>query len=137
MMMGVKYSSNFDEVKRKVSDTAAKRAFEAANKVKSNWVRKLSGEGSGREYTIPGTNTTYTASAPGNPPATMLGDLRQSAKLQVFEEGKNYGYAVGSALKKAVWLEKGTSQMLPRPSLKPAAKETEREIGRLFGKEWF
>lgn len=135
--MAVKYSSNFDSVKRKVNDTAAKRAFAAANKIKSNWVRKLTGEGTGREYRVPGTNRTYIASSPGEPPATMFGDLRQSPKLQVFEEGKNYGYAVGSGLKKAVWLEKGTSKMKPRPSLRPAARETEREIGRLLGKEWF
>ena len=134
--MGVRYESNFDAVKKKVNDVAAKKAFAAANTIKNNWVRKLSGAGTGREYTIPGTNTTYTASAPGNPPAVQFGDLLQSPQLQVFEEGGNYGYSVGSHLKYAPMLEAGTYKMKPRPSLKPAQKESMDEIKRIMEREW-
>lgn len=109
-------------------------------------IKALRGGRSGRTYIVPGTGGTkkenvtvnvkaprykissYTrgqkkrygvkhqASAPGEAPATMLGDLRTSYKFIVKDD-----YAmVGSPLKYALALEKGTSTMAPRPLLKPA-----------------
>lgn len=109
-------------------------------------IKSLRGGGSGRTYIVPGTGGTrkenvtvnvkhsrykissYTraqkkrygvnhkASAPGEAPATMLGDLRTSYKFIVKDD-----YAmVGSPLDYALSLEKGTSKMAPRPHLKPA-----------------
>jgi len=41
-------------------------------------LEKLSGQRTGKRYLVPGTSVTYQASAPGEPPATMLGNLRKS-----------------------------------------------------------
>lgn len=117
-------------------------------------IKLLRGTGGGRMYYVPGTGGVrkqpitvktkhprykvssytrnglkrygrqYQASAPGQPPATRLGDLRTSYRFQV---KKNYA-EVGSPLKYALALEKGTSRMAPRPHLKPALMQNRARI---------
>lgn len=114
-------------------------------------VNQLTGEGTGREYNVPGTGqirkveiitrrgyrmrvnkrvgaTTYTASAPGEAPASRLGQLRQSYRFRV--TGPNYMEVgeVGSPLERALWLEKGTERIAARPHLQAAFEERRREI---------
>lgn len=43
---------------------------------------ELTQAGGGREYTVPGTNATYRASAPGAPPAVQTGHLSRSVMLE-------------------------------------------------------
>lgn len=50
----------------------------AAKHIHGAVVEKLAGQRSGRIYRVPGTSgATHQASAPGEPPAVMLGDLRK------------------------------------------------------------
>lgn len=79
-------------------------------------VRQLTGSRSGRIYRIPGTSRRYTASAPGEAPATRTGDLRTSYRFKVYQKSA----VVGSPLMYALHLEKGTSKMAPRPHIAPA-----------------
>jgi len=41
-------------------------------------VEKLSGQRTGKIYRVPGRKTFYQASSPGEPPASMLGNLRKN-----------------------------------------------------------
>lgn len=132
--MTVRYTSNISQVKKQISKTAGERAFRCANAVKTEWVKLLSGQGKGRIYRVPGTQKTYQASAPGDPPAVLFGDLKRSPEIKVWSNGS--GYQVGSNLLKALWLEKGTSQMKPRPSLKPAYNKAKPELKRILERRW-
>lgn len=87
-------------------------------------IRLLRGGRSGATYKIPGTMRYYQASAPGEAPATRLGDLRTSYRFIV----QTSEAAVGSPLDYALWLEKGTSKMAPRPHLQPAYQQNKGRI---------
>lgn len=135
--MTTRFTSNLKAVKGELRKKSLQKAFTAANEIKSNWVKKLSNTGKGRVYKIPGTNVTYTASSPGDPPAVMLGNLKNSLQIKIFEEGGNVGYQIGSDLLTALWMEKGTSNILPRPSLEPAKNESLPTIKKIMEDRWF
>lgn len=87
-------------------------------------IKLLRGTRSGATYKIPGTMRYYRASSPGEAPATRLGDLRTSYRFIV--QGNEA--AVGSPLDYALWLEKGTSKMAPRPHLETAYQQNKGRI---------
>ena len=62
-------------------------------------------------------------SLPNNPPAVDTGNLRNSIRFEVHEQGTNIYGVVGSTQKNpdyAVYTEYGTTKMQPRPWLRPA-----------------
>jgi hypothetical protein len=59
----------------------------------------------------------YRASAPGEPPARRFGKLIQSIQMRTRMNRQSATAWVGSDEKYAVWLEKGTKRMAPRPWL--------------------
>lgn len=80
----------------------------------------------GRVYPIPGTGASYTASAPGQPPAIREGHYRDSWKA---DPAVRYGLQVIANVfsdemvgpyRLAELLEFGTVKMAPRPHLQPA-----------------
>lgn len=117
-------------------------------------IKELRGTRSGYEYPVPGTGkvvnaekqlpngrtfyfrklegaTYYTASAPGEAPASVTGDLRTSYRFQVGD-----GVAeIGSPLEKAVWLEMGTQDIAPRPHLSTAYRKSEKQIKDALDRE--
>lgn len=96
-------------------------------------VKILRGSRSGRIYRVPGTQRTYQASAPGEAPASRLGDLRTSYRFLV----RKNEVLVGTPLHYAVPLEKGSRKMAPRPHLKKAYMLNRSAIlGHLNG-TWF
>lgn len=127
------YKSYFNEAKSEIEKAKAKKAMEAAVHVRNKVVEKLSGNGTGRTYKVPGTGRTYTASSPGQPPAVLFGDLRQSIQF----DAKDETAIVGSGLEKSKWLEFGTGRIAPRPFLKPTFVEEVDAIGQILGKTWF
>ena len=80
----------------------------------------LSGAKSGRQYYVNGAR--HTASAPGQPPANVTGELVRSIKVSkernksTININKNY----------AIFLEFGTSKMRPRPFIIPAFLKTKK-----------
>ena len=118
----------------------------------------LTGGRSGRVYPVPGTGrvqqvevmtrrgrmkvrkrvgaTMYTASAPGEPPASLFGQLRQSYRFKL--TGPNYKEVgeVGTPLVKAVWLEKGTNRIAPRPHVREGFDNNREEIFRQLRRRW-
>jgi len=167
----VKLTSFLGEVAKRLEDEARERTFAAANVVKQDWLKQLSGARTGRFYRIPGTHRArrsgaarrvraqfkkgqsatstgaasllatagrsgfYRASAPGEAPAVALGDLRRSVKA-VSRRGAdgNWEALVGSDMEKAPWLEFGTRNMAPRPSLRPALEHTRGAVHGILGR---
>jgi hypothetical protein len=139
------------EFEKKCEEAITKGAFLVHGEV----VETLSGKRSGFKYPVPGTGkvvnkekelangrvfhyrklegaTYYRASAPGEPPAVRLGDLRTDYKAKVTGQGSKAVGLVGSRLDYSVYLEKGTSDMHPRPHLKPSFQAMEEEVQKLF-----
>lgn len=99
-------------------------AVERAAQHFANAVKKtLTGPRHGRIYRVRGR--LHQASAPGEPPAVLRGELRQSITVgEVIHEGWDISCEVGSALDKALRLEVGGVdsrgvRILPRPYFEP------------------
>lgn len=96
----------------------------------------LTGNRTGRKYRVPGTKKkTYRASAPGEAPARMLGNLATDYKPKV----KGFIGVIGAMLLYALWLEKGTKgkrKMAPRPHLGIAFEKNRNEIIRILSKDY-
>jgi len=137
MPIEIVFEERIDEAIKKIADHAEERMLEAVNEVRNATLETLSGSRSGRIYKVPGTGVEYTASAPGEPPAVQLGDLRKSVKGGIEKEGKDVIGFVGSELPKASMLEMGTSKMLPRPWLRPSFEKSSDKIKEIFTKVWF
>ena len=137
MPIEIVFEEHIGEVIRKIADHAEERMLEAVDEVRNATLETLSGSRSGRIYKVPGTGVYYTASAPGEPPAVQLGDLRKSVKGGIEKEGKTVIGFVGSELPKASMLEMGTSKMLPRPWLRPSFEKSSDKIKEIFTKVWF
>ena len=136
MLAKIKFTRNLDQVVKKIDDMAAQRMAETCLHVQNKTKEKLSGNRTGRTYRVPGTNRTYTASAPGEPPAQMHGQLRNSIQFRV-KGGRTVSGEVGSGLKKAPMLEFGTRKMAARPFLRPTFQEELPEIKNILSRRWF
>lgn len=119
-------------IKQMQSDSF-KRMIKAVNIARNETLKTLSGNRSGRTYKVPGTQRTYTASAPGEAPAQATGELRQSVKISVDIEGAEIIGKVGTDLPYAPCLEYGTKKMAARPWLRPSLEKSEPEIKRALG----
>lgn len=137
-MLGIKIElkRNLNKVIGALDNIAGQRMTEACIHVQNKTKEKLSGKRTGRVYRVPGTNRTYTASAPGEPPAVMTGQLRTSIKYRIVGDMKVTG-EVGSELKKAVELEFGTERIKPRPFLRPTFQEELPKIKNILSRRWF
>jgi hypothetical protein len=145
--MPVQFTSYLVDVEAALEQEAKRRTLAAANLVRTQVLLKLSGGRSGRTYRVPGTKRTYSASAPGEAPASVLGDLRRA--YQVAElDAPQLGHAVGAATAetdregnsvgaRALHLERGTRRMAARPHLQPAFEEVKDEIEGIFTERWF
>ena len=92
-------------------------------------LEELTGEREGRTYRIPGTEKTYQASKPGEPPASRVGDLRRKYTFRT----KGHAAEVGNPLEYAYYLEKGTRKMAPRPHVIPAYEKNRDLINKALG----
>jgi hypothetical protein len=135
--MTMTFSSNLNAVNAMIDRESRVRINDAQDALRNAWLNRLSGERSGRTYKIPGTNRTYVASAPGEAPASRLGDLRRSVdKSPVERIDGEYAGSVGSPLDKSVMLELGTRRMGARPSLQPAIEDAREEIHKILSERW-
>ena len=92
----------------------------------------------GREYKIPGTQTTYTASAPGEPPAIREGIYSNgwtSTKAFRTQRGvaaaavNNIATEAGDPI--GLLLEDGTVRMAPRPHIREGMLRAEPQVDAL------
>ena len=124
------------EVMHSMEQTASKRMAEAVNVVRNTVLETLSGTRSGRTYKVPGTQRTYTASAPGEPPAQATAGLRQSIKGTVEGEGRKVIGKVGTPLDYGKHLEFGTHRMKPRPWLKISFEKSLSKVKSILSRRW-
>ena len=137
MGIDITFKSNIKELMKKIDSTAKGRMLEAVMEVRSKTLVKLSGQRSGRTYFVPGTHKTYTASAPGQPPAVATAGLRQSIKGTVETEGKQVVGRVGTDLDYGRRLEFGTRKMAARPWLRKSFEEAEAKVKEIYVRVWF
>ena len=131
------YTSHVKEVNSKF-DNSCRRAVEAgAHAWRNGILQTLTGNRHGRVYFVPGTHKEYTASAPGEAPASATGDLRTSYDIKVISDTEAH---VGTPLKKAVALEYGTEvdgkqRMAPRPHFWISYTNNEKAIRKAIEDE--
>lgn len=136
--MGIKVTQKFNtkEVVRSIKHAASRRVLEAVQVVRNQTLETLSGSRSGRTYRVPGTGRTYTASAPGEPPAQATSELRQSVKTSVSSAGRKIVGKVGSDSKHAAPLEFGTKRMAARPWLRISWEKSLAKIMAILSRKW-
>jgi len=137
--MGIEivFTEDFAKVMQKVDSTSKARMNEAVMEVRDKTIETLSGPRTGRTYRVPGTHQTYTASAPGEPPAVATARLRQSIKGGVEGEGKKILGFVGSDVPYSAMLEFGSSKVAARPWLRRSFEESEAKVREIFARVWF
>lgn len=130
---------------------------EALLELESVVKEKLTGQRSGRTYRVPvtkgskGNRRLHVASAPGEPPASLFGNLRNS----VGHDGpKRKGNTIGGRVGPGLGTDLGADEqdaakgyarrlelggvdsrgirILPRPYMEPSVKEARPEINRIF-----
>jgi len=128
--MGRRHNST-KQLLQAFKDGAQKNVSEAARVLQGEVRKKLRGPRSGRTYPVPDTQQTYTASAPGEPPARRTGELARSYQTHEPMSGTPEAY-VGTDSPYALPLEKGTRRMAARPHFRPAAKENLQRLHRIM-----
>lgn len=125
----------------KVTQDAKSRGIRAANELRNASLQVLRGQRSGRVYRKPYTKSaTYTASAPGEPPALRSGGLRISWR-PIAESEKKAGTivirpAIRTDKKYAPWLQDGTKKMAPRPYKEPIIEKAKPKVINIFDKPY-
>jgi hypothetical protein len=137
MGLEIVFEDKISAAKKAVSSIATERMLMVANEVRNITVETLSGARSGKTYLVPGTKKTYTASAPGEPPAVQVGDLRESIKYGTEDEGKGIVAYVGTKLLKGPMLEYGTSNMAARPWLRVSFEKAKAKVKNILERKWF
>jgi HK97 gp10 family phage protein len=85
----------------------------------------MTGSGSGEIY------GTHQASAPGEPPAVLTGNLKNSIRAAAVGDGSS-SWEVRVGAEYGAPLEFGTARMEPRPFMRPAVEETKKIVGDVF-----
>ena len=103
---------------KETNNLAKSCAVRASNELRNAALNVLRGQRSGRVYKKPHTKATYTASAPGEPPAVRTGMLRMSWGTKATGDGKgNYAAGIYTDVPYAEKLDEGTpgGKIAPRP----------------------
>lgn len=126
-----------DRVKEAVKDTkqeAAARAVRASNELRNAALNVLRGQRTGRVYRKPHTkHATYTASAPGEPPAVRTGILRMSWSIRATGDSKgNITAGINTDVKYAPILDEGGGHIAPRPFKEPIIEKAKPAVVSIF-----
>ncbi|MCB1711342.1 MAG: HK97 gp10 family phage protein [Candidatus Riesia sp.] len=96
----------------------------------------ISGTGKGRIYFDTPVGI-HQASAPGDPPAYMTGNLFRSFQTKILSISNYITYvAVGSPLSYAAWLEFGTSRIEERPYMQASVERARVDIEKNIRGFW-
>lgn len=140
----VTYTSVLPQWAAGLSKETNVRLVRAYSEVQGSLLQSLTGTKSGLVYRVPGTQTLYTASAPGQTPARRLGDLARSysqpPSLRDVYRGQ---IAFGSKLNLTrkpypAYLENGSPKtgLEPRPHLTPAFENTRKRVIEILSGEF-
>lgn len=117
------------------------RGVRAVNAIRNSELDVLKGQRSGKVYRKPHSKATYTASAPGEPPARRTGNLRMHWNGQVKSDNSSSGgVAIIAELESqesyAGILENGTSKMAARPFTEKIKEKAMSEIQRIYSEPY-
>lgn len=127
------FKSYRNEVKRFLDGKAAQKVAiigtELTNHIKIGMREAKSGE----EYRIPGSNKTYTASAPGEFPAIRTGQLRSGIRFKIQNESDGVAVHMGTNVAQGVILEDEGNGI--RPWLSKGLDEFDSRMKEVLG-DW-
>lgn len=158
-----KVESVVREVNEKITSGMKSRATRAANELRNASQEVLRGQRSGRRYIVPGTGSvkyykrkkiakitykTYTASAPGEPPAVRTGNFRLKWQSKTESTGSGDNLSVKAEIENAVRtdngkyvlgsiLEDGTSKMAPRPYKERIQEKALPKVKKIYREPYF
>lgn len=122
-----------------INRKAVSRAKLAVQAIRSAELNVLKGQRSGRVYRVPGTKSSYRASAPGEAPARRTGNLRMHWTGQVLPVYKPGGVEIIAQLesqeKYAYYLENGKG-MTPRPFVERIKEKAAPEIRKIYSEPY-
>lgn len=128
------------EMKASVNRQVLSRGTRAVNQLRNAELEVLKGQRGGRVYRKPYSKSTYTASAPGEPPARRSGNLRLhwngNVKGGTSSGGANITLELESAEHYSGYLENGTSKMAPRPFKDRITKKALPAIKAIFNEPY-
>lgn len=133
-----------EKIERKVESVnrqAVSRGTQAVNALRNAELEVLKGQRSGRVYRKPHSKASYTALAPGEPPARRTGNLRLHWNGKVIKErtsggGLNITAELESQEPYAGILEHGSRRMAPRPFVEKIKEKAMPEIKKIYGKPY-
>lgn len=118
------HRSNRDAVRRQIRRGLQSNVTAAAYLWDGAMRRAIAEPGSGRVYRR--GNVRHRASAPGEPPATDTGYLLNSVGTEIYE----LQAYVGNTAQYALYLERGTRHIAPRPFVRESARRVLDQMRR-------
>lgn len=137
MATEVKLKFHTREVMHSINQAASRKMSQAVNEVRNTVLETLSGKRSGLTYYVPGTHKSYTASAPGEPPAVATSELKQSISTSIEDEPGGIVGKVGTDKIQGKMTEFGTRDMAPRPWLRKSFEKSEAKVKAILSGRWF
>lgn len=128
-MQAIKVKSHIDEFEKRFKKAEKKATTKAVIHIQNAAKDMLSKPGQGERY------GDHRASAPGDPPASDTGNLRRTISRKVDRNLWGFVGYVGTPEKYGAGLERGTSEVEPRPWLKPTMKEERKEVKEIYKAE--
>lgn len=129
------FKSYRKEVKAFLDTKATKKTAVIGTEV-TNLIKKGMREAkSGEEYRIPGSNRTYTASAPGEFPAIRTGQLRSGIRFKQNNESDGVAVHMGTNVDQGIYLEGEDGNGL-RPWLSKGINEYDPRLKEVLGGDW-
>jgi hypothetical protein len=133
-----------EKIERKVesvSSQAVSRGTQAVNALRNAELEVLKGQRRGKVYRKPHSKASYTASAPGEPPARRTGNLRLHWNGKVIKErtsggGLNITAQLESQEPYAGILEHGSRRMAPRPFVERIKQKAMPKIKRIYSRPY-
>jgi len=135
-MTDIKLTFHNKEIIKNLEQEGVKRMLQAVNEVRNTTLETLSGNRTGRTYRVPGTQRFYTASAPGEAPASATGELRQSVSTAVEGEGRTVVGYVGTNKIQGKMTEYGTRNMAPRPWLRVSFEKSLDAVKTILSRKY-
>ncbi len=139
MPVGIKLKLNLTKLYQEMDKAAPKLMKQAVNELRNTVLTTLSGKRKpdpSRIYRVPGTKRLYQASSPGEAPAQVTSELRQSIKGSVEGTGRSVFGKVRATAKHALPLEFGTRKMKARPFMKPSFDKSLDKIKSILSRKW-